>query len=303
MVLLAADDLLVLAVGFLLTSLPLYGLVGMQRTGRSAEAAVKTYLLGALLGIVMLLGITVLYGVGGATAYGALARGLVAAPSGPVLAGAVALLAGLLFEAGAVPGHVWVPDAAQGASVTAAAFLTTVPKVGAALALYRFVLVLPLDADIRLLVGILAVASMTVGNLAALAQDDVRRLLGWSTISQVGYLLVPVAVAGRSGVALPSLLVYLAAYAVANLTAFAVVAAVPDRRTVADSRGLVRAHPGLTGALVLALLGLLGTPPLSVFVGKLTVASAAVDGGSAWLAGALVASTVLRTCQEISAGL
>ncbi len=288
-----ASDLLVLAVGFLLASIPVYALIGMSRTARAAEAAMKTYLLGALFGIVLLLGVTLLYGLAGGTTYDELAAGLGAAPVAAVGAGVVAVLVGLAFEAGAVPAHFWVPDAAQGAGSTAAAFLTTVPKVGALLALYRFVTVLPDGLAWPSLVAVLAVASMTLGNLAALGQRDPRRLLGWSTVSQVGYLLVPVAVAGRSDLALPSLLLFLAAYAVTNLGAFAVVAALPQRRDLGAYRGLAGSRPWLAAALAVALLGLLGTPPTAVFVGKLTVATAAWEGGQAWLAVALVVNTLV----------
>ena len=291
-VLAGANDLLVLAVGFLLASIPLYGLVGLARTPSSAEAALKTYLLGALFGITLLLGVTVLYGVAGTTTYGELADQLVDAPPAAVALGVVAVIGGLMFKAGGVPAHYWVPDAAQGASVTAAAFLTTVPKVGALVAAYRLVDALPGTVDWPLLVAVLAVASMTLGNLAAYAQTDPRRLLGWSTVSQVGYLLVPVAVAGRSDLALPSMLLYLAAYAVTNLAAFAVVAALPDRHDLGSYRGLARSHPWLAGVLLVSLLGLVGTPPTAVFAGKLTTATAAWDGGDAWLAVAVLVNTL-----------
>ncbi len=288
-----AGDLLVLAVGFLLASIPTYGLIGMTRTPRAAEAALKTYLLGSVLGITMLLGVTVLYGVAGTTTYTGLAAGLAGAPRAAVALGVVAVLAGLAFEAGAVPGHFWVPDAAQGAGTTVAAFVTTVPKVGALVAAYRLVEALPGGTGAGLLVAVVAVLSMTLGNLAALAQTDPRRLLGWSTVSQVGYLLVPVAVVGGSDLAVPSLLLYLGAYAVTNLGAFAVVAALPDHRDLSGYRGLARRRPWLAGALLVSLLGLVGTPPTAVFVGKLTTASAAWDGGLPWLAVAVVVNTVL----------
>ena len=197
-----------------------------------------------------------------------------------------------MFKAGAVPLHFWVPDAAQGAGATAAAFLTTVPKVGALVAVYRLVDVLPGTLNWRLLVAVLAVASMTLGNLAAYAQTDPRRLLGWSTVSQVGYLLVPVAVAGRTDLALPALLLYLAGYAVTNLAAFAVVAAFPTRRLLEGYRGLAGARPWLGGALLVSLLGLVGTPPTAVFVGKLVIIAAAWDGGVAWLAVAVAVNTL-----------
>ena len=282
-VLAGTSDLLILATGYLLASIPLYALVGIARSSMAAEAAMKTYLLGALLGITLLLGATVLYGLSGETTYAALAANLQSAPPAAVAVGAVAVLAGLLFKAGGVPGHFWVPDAAQGATVSAAAFVTTVPKVGALVAAYRLLDAVPATVDWSLLVGVLAAASMTLGNLAAFAQSDPRRLLGWSTVSQVGYLLLPVAVAGRSDLAVPSMLVYLAGYAVTNLTAFAVVAALPERRDLASYRGLAASRPWLAGALLVSLLSLVGTPPTAVFVGKLTTFTAAWDGGSAWL--------------------
>jgi NADH-quinone oxidoreductase subunit N len=292
LVLAGANDLLVLAVAFLLTSIPLYGIIGLTRTARAAEAAMKTYLLGALSGITMLLGVTVLFGVAGTTTYAGLAGRLTTAPAAAVAFGIVAVLAGLLFKAGAVPLHFWVPDAAQGAGTTAAAFVTTVPKIGALVAAYRLVDALPDTVDRALLIAVLAVASMTLGNLAAYFQNDPQRLLGWSTVSQVGYLLVPVAVAGRTTLALPALLLYLAAYAVTNLAAFAVVAAFPARRLLEGYRGLAGSWPWLSGALLVSLLGLVGTPPTAVFVGKLAVAAAAWSGGAAWLAVVVLVNTL-----------
>ncbi|MEO8828382.1 MAG: proton-conducting transporter membrane subunit [Lapillicoccus sp.] len=282
-VLAGAHDLLVLAVAFLLASIPLYGLIGLARTPRGAEAAMKTYLMGALFGIVLLLGVTLLYGVTGTTLHTDLAQRLAAAPPAAVAAGLLAVVAGLMFEAGGVPAHFWVPDAAQGAGGTVATFLTTVPKIGAIVALYRLVIVLPDTVAWPLLIAILAVTSMTLANLAAFWQQDPRRMLGWSTVSQVGYLLVPLAVATRTTLALPSLLLYLLGYTITNIAAFAVTTALPDRRDLADYRGLSRTQPWLAGSLLVALLGLVGTPPTVLFVGKLTTATAAWDGGMAWL--------------------
>jgi NADH-quinone oxidoreductase subunit N len=287
-----ARDLLVLVVAFLLTSIPLYALVGLSRSPSAAEAALKTYLLGALFGIVLMLGSTVLFAVGGATDYAGLTAGLTGAPSAAVAAGFLGVLAGLLFKAGAVPGHFWVPDAAEGSTTTAAAFLTTVPKVGALVAGYRLLTVLPPAVDAVLLVAVIAAVTMTLGNLAAFAQTDARRLLGWSTVSQAGYLFMAVAIAGRADLALPALLVYLVGYAVTNLTAFAVVAAAAGRRSLADFRGLGRASPLLAGALVVSLLSLVGTPPTAVFIGKLHVFTAAWDGGLAWLVVVAAINTV-----------
>lgn len=294
MVLAGSTDLLVLIVGFLLASIPLYGIVGLTGGRAGAEAAMKTYLMGALSGILLMLGVTVLYALAGGTDYALLQETLPAAPAAAVGAGVLGVLAGLLFKAGGVPFHFWVPDAAQGTGATAATFLTTVPKVGALVAVYRLVATVSAGDGSWLLVdALLATASMVLGNLAAYWQTDPRRLLGWSTVAQVGFLLVPVAAAGRSDLALPSLLFYLAAYAVTNVAAFAVTAALPEHRELADYRGLARSRPGLGLALLVALLGLVGTPPLAVFVGKLTTATAAWDGGHGWLALVVMLSSVL----------
>ncbi len=291
-VLAGASDLLVLAVGFLLASIPVYGLIGLDRSRWAVEAAVKTYLLGALAGIVLLLGITVLTALGTGSSYQDLAAHLPAAPVAAVAFGVLAVVTGLLFEAGAVPLHPWVPDATQGARTTVAAFLTTVPKIGALVAVLRLLQAVPAAVPAGLLVGLLAAASMLLGTFAAFGQHDLRRLLGWSTVSQVGFLLLPVAVASTSDQALPALLIYLAGYTVTNLAVFAVLAALPHQRTIADVRGTARHHPWLAGALVVGLLSLVGTPPTAVFLGKLTTFAAAWDGGLAWLVVVAAVATV-----------
>ena len=254
----------------------------------------KYYLTGAFLGVAMLTGTTLLYGVGTTTAYGPLREGLAAAPSAAVAVGLVAVLAGLAFKIGAVPGHFWVPDVTDGTPPPVAAIVTTIPKIGGLVAVYRLLVVAvpPEVVDWPLLVAVLAAASMTLGNLAAFFQTSVQRLLAYSTISQVGYLLVAIAVAGRAALAEPALLFYLAAYSVTNLGAFAVVAELPRARTLDDYRGAARHRPALVAALVVCLLGLIGTPPTGVFLGKLTVFTAAVDGGFAWLAVLAILNTV-----------
>ncbi|WP_236004914.1 NADH-quinone oxidoreductase subunit N [Nonomuraea antri] len=274
-----AGDLLVLVAAYLLASIPAYALAGFAKDAPGTEAALKYYLMGAFCGVLMLAGVTIVYGASGATAY----QDAVAPVAGTVL-----LLAGLLFKAGAVPAHFWVPDVTEGASAPVAAFVTTVPKIGAFVALYR--LAGGVFGEPALL-AVLAAATMTLGNLAAFQQDNVRRLLAYSTISQAGYLLVPVAMAGRTGLAEPALLIYLAGYAVTNLGAFAVVVAV-GRDDLRDYAGLARRSPWLAFALIVCLLGLIGTPPTAVFAGKLLMFAAAWDGGYAWLAAVAAANTM-----------
>ncbi|MFP5068067.1 NADH-quinone oxidoreductase subunit N [Pseudonocardia nantongensis] len=279
-----AGDLVLLFAAFLLASVPLYALAGWSKQGSAPEAALKYYLAGALAGVTTVAGVTLLFGVAGATGYDAVADGITRGPGGAAAVGLVAVLAGLAFKAGAVPAHFWVPDVADGTPPAVAAALTTLPKIGALVAIYRLLdTAIPSGiVDWPLVVAILAAASMTLGNLAAFAQTSVLRLLGYSTVSQVGYLLMAVAVAGRAPLAQPALLFYLAAYAVTNVAAFAVVAATAQR-TLDGHRGLFRRDPLLAVALAVALLGLVGTPPTAVFLGKLVVFTAGVNGGLPWL--------------------
>jgi len=293
-VLTGANDLLLLVAGFLLASIPLYAIAGFAKDDFGTEGALKFYLLGALLGITMLAGATVLFGVGGASAYAEINKPLSVAPAAAVAVGFVGVLAGLLFKMGAVPAHFWVPDVTEGTRPPAAAFLTTVPKIGGVIAAYRLVAstMAGTTVDWPLLLALVAAVTMTLGNLAAFFQQDVRRLLGYSTISQVGYLLMAVAVAARSSLALPSVLLYLAAYALTNLGAFAVVCALPRMKTIEDYRGLLRHKPWLAISLAVCLLGLVGTPPTAVFAGKLTVFTATLDGGYGWLVVLAAVNTV-----------
>lgn len=288
----AATDTAVLVVAFLLASLPLYGLIGLSAPEAAPEAAMKTYLVGALSGILMMLGAGVLSGLVGGTAYSSLAT-LSAAPGSGAAAGVALLMTGLLFKAGAVPTHFWVPDATQGSWVTSAAFLTTVPKLGAVVAVTRLLQALPDQRSWTLLVAGVAAVTMTWGNLAALGQSDVRRLLAWSTISQVGYLLALAAAVRGSDLALPALGLFLAGYAVTNLACFAVLGAEPTRTRIDQWRGAVGTRPGLVAALGVGLLGLVGTPPTAVFVAKLLTLSATWEAGLPWLAVLVAANTVL----------
>ena len=288
------QDLLLLAAGYLLASIPAYTLAGFRKDGPGTEAALKFYLIGAMLGVLMLAGITVLYATGRGTGYPLLGQAFRDAPTALIATGAVGLLAGVLFKAGGVPAHFWVPDAVQGSSPPVAALLTTLPKIGALAALFRLGDVVFSDSTLPFpaLVAVLSAASMTLGNLGAFFQQDVKRLLAYSTISQVGYLLMPVAVAGRSDLAQQALLYYLAAYTVTNLGAFGVVCALPRAHSLDDYRGLVQRRPLLAASLVICLLGLVGTPPTSVFLSKLEAFSAAFDGGYAWLVVLAAVNTV-----------
>lgn len=295
MVLAGAADTMEIVVGMLLVSVTGYTLAAYHRASPAAvEAGMRYFLIGALTNAVLLVGAVILYGSTGTTNLADTASAL-AAGAEPVamVAVVVCLVVGLGFEIGAVPSHVWVPDVAQASPAPSAAFLTVVPKVGALVALARVLQVLPEDVVAwRPLIALLAAVTMTVGNLLALWQDDLRRMLGWSSVSQAGYALMAVVVIDRADLALPSLVVFLAAYAAATTAAFAVVIELRGRTALADYRGLGATHPWLAVALVVSLLSLVGIPPLGGFVGKLSLFTATIDGGYAWLAALAVANTV-----------
>lgn len=295
MALAGAADTMEIVVGMLLVSVTGYTLVAYHRRSAAAvEAGIKYFLVGALTNAVLLVGVVLLYGAAGTTNLAGIADALADDADRIVLvAVVVCLIVGLAFEAGAVPAHVWVPDVAQAAPAPSAAFLTVAPKVGAIVALGRVLHVLP-ESTVgwRVLLAVLAAATMTLGNLAALWQDDLRRLLGWSSVSQAGYALMALVVIDRADLAVTALMMFLAGYGVATFAAFAVVTALRGRTTLADYRGLGRTRPWLAAILVVALLSLVGVPPLIGFIGKLTLFTAAIDGGYAWLAVLAVANTV-----------
>lgn len=291
-----AADLLQLVMGVLLSSVTGYTLAAYHRDwGLSVEAGMKYFLLGALANALLVTGVALVFGMLGASGYAAIADLMAGTTeSSPLLYAGFALLAvGIAFKLGAVPAHAWVPDVAEGAPVPAAAFLTVVPKIGAAIALARIVDLVPPDTlAIRPLIAVLAVATMTLGNLAAFWQEDVRRLIGWSSVSQAGYVLMAVTVLGLSNQALPALLAFVGSYAIGNLAAFAVVAHLRGRTALKDYAGLGGERPAAAAILILSFLSLVGIPPLVGFVGKLMLFLTTIQGGYAWLAVAAAANTV-----------
>jgi len=291
----SASDSMQLVVGMLLSSVASYPLAAFHRRWAPAlEAGMKYFLVGALTNSLLCIGVVLLFGITGETGYQQIAASLALDHDSLALAvGAGCIVLGLTFKLAAFPAHAWMPDVAQGSPAPAAALLTVVPKIGAAMALTRFVSLLPEEFDTQLLVALLAAATMTLGNLAALWQSDVRRLLGWSAVAQSGYALMAVAVLGASPDAMPSLLIFLATYAIANLAAFAVIVHLRGRTALDDYGGLTREAPLAALVLILALLSLTGIPPLIGFFGKLLLFRAALDGGYTWLAILAVINTAL----------
>ena len=289
-----ATDLKEFIVAMLLSSATGFVLCAYhRRSSPAAEAAIKYYLIGALSNSALLIGVAFLFGLAGGTTLEALATGL---PGNSLTAvvGVGLVILGVAFKIGAVPAHAWVPDVAQGAPAPVAAFVTAVPKVGGFLFLARFVLALP-DGAVgwEVMVALLAAATMTLGNLACLWQDDLRRLLGWSAVSQTGYGLMAIVAIGSSDLAVPALLFFLLAYVPANLAAFGVVVELRGRTAITDYAGLARSRPALAGALALSFLSFIGVPPLSGFVAKLLLFLVAIEVGYTWLALVAAVNTVI----------
>lgn len=293
----SANDSMELVVGILLSSTASYPLVAYHRGFAPAlEAGMKYFLIGALTNSLLVVGVVLLFGLVGDTDYARTAQVLAASPNAAPLALSVAvacIVLGLTFKLAAFPGHAWMPDVAQAAPAPIAALLTVAPKIGAAVALARFVSLLPESQLWPVIVALIAVVTMTLGNLAALKQTDVRRLLGWSSVSQSGYALMAVVVIGVEPQAPGALLAFLAAYALANLAAFAVVTHLRGRTALEDYRGLSRIQPITTLILILALLSLVGIPPLAGFFGKFLLFKVTIAGGYTWLAVVAAINTVL----------
>ncbi len=290
LVLAGAGDAMFLVLGLLLSSLGSFALVAYPRDDRATEAAMKYFVFGSVTGAIFIFGLTYWFGATGSTLLMDLDR--LQGTSLAAIAGLVAVLIGLGYKAAIAPFHFWAPDAYDGAPLAVAAFLSVVPKVGAIFALAQIARTLPTSAvNWPVVIGVLAVISMTYGNLAALPQTNVIRLLAYSSIAQAGYFLLGVVGVGHTDLAVKSLIIFAAAYAAMNLGAFAITARVG--RDLAAFTGIGFSAPWTGGAMVVFLLSLVGVPPLAGFVGKLLLFGAAIDAGYTWLAVAGILNSVL----------
>ncbi len=286
----ASQDLALIALFIQLVTVSSYILVGIAKDHRLAtEAALKMFLFSASVGAVMLYGMVLLFGLTGTLRLPELATKLPAMPTVTVIVAFLLVLAGYGFEVTLVPFHTWAPDAYQGAPTPIAGFLSVGPKAaGLAILLRTLLVAFPHNmghwAEIF---AILAAITMTIGNIFALRQTSIKRLLAYSSIGQVGYMLVGVAAAQRSELAVPGMLVYLAVYLFMNLGAFLAVDAL-ERQLSSDDigqiEGLGRRLPVTAAVLAICLLSLAGFPPFGGFVGKTMLFGAAIAAGWTWLA-------------------
>ena len=292
-------DLITLFIGLETMAVSFYVLAGyLKPNPRSNEAAVKYFLLGAFSLGVLLYGMSILYGVTGTTRLDEIAAALAGQGPNLLLVLAVVLVAaGMGFKIAAVPFHMWAPDVYEGAPTPVTAFLSVGSKAASFAMLIRIFLEgLPaLGAEWTFLFWGLAVVTMTVGNIAALTQSNLKRLLAYSSIAHAGYLLMGVVAGTQRGVA--AMLVYVGVYLFMQLGAFAVVAAMRRSDVVGDElkdlTGLSRRSPMMAFAMLFFMLSLGGIPPTAGFMGKVWLFGAAIDAGFVWLAVIAVANSAV----------
>jgi NADH-quinone oxidoreductase subunit N len=299
-VMVSATSLISLYVGLELQSLAAYVLASYRRSDeRSAEAGLKYFVLGALASGILLYGVSLLYGFTGTTNFSGIAaafgRGT---PSLGLLFGLVFVLAGLAFKASVVPFHMWTPDVYEGAPTPVTAFFASAPKVAAVLLATRVCLVAlgPATDAWRQILIFAALASIYLGAIAAYGQTNIKRLLAYSSINNVGFALVGLATAGPRGAS--SVLFYMAVYVVMTLGAFLCVLWMRDAEgrpveTIASLAGLSQTRPAFAAAIAMFMFSLAGIPPLFGFWPKLLVFNAAVASGYVSLAVAAILGTVI----------
>ncbi len=312
MMMVSANDLIALYMGLELQSLSLYVMASIMRNDlKSTEAGLKYFVLGALASGMLLYGSSLVYGFAGTTNFEVMASAFahqdaVHGPSVGLIFGIVFVMVGLAFKVSAVPFHMWTPDVYEGAPTPVTAFFAAAPKV-AALSLFIYVMVGAfgdLAAQWQQVVKFVAVASMALGAFAAVAQTNIKRLMAYSSIGNVGYMLVGLAVAGayahgpevrQDGV--ESMLVYLTIYVIMTLGTFGCILAMKrggnNVESINDLAGLSKSNPLMAAALAIFMFSMAGIPPLAGFFGKLYVFLAALEAGLVGLAVIGVLSSVV----------
>ncbi len=295
----SAADLITLYIGLELQSLASYVLASfMRRDARSAEAGLKYFVLGALASGILLYGVSLVYGFTGTTAYDGIARAFEAGLTTGQLFGLVFVFAGLAFKIAAVPFHMWTPDVYEGAPTPVTTLFATAQKVAAMAMLVRIAVEAMGSAtpEWRQIVIFASLASIVLGAAGAIGQTNIKRLLAYSSINNVGFALVGLAAGTREGVA--AVLTYLAIYVVMTLGSFLCVLQMRDAdgqpvETIASLGGLSQSRKGLAAALMIFMFSLAGIPPLFGFWAKFVVFDAAVAAGLLPLAAIGIAASVI----------
>jgi NADH-quinone oxidoreductase subunit N len=297
----AAQNTVILFVGLELLSIPLYVLCATEmRREHSLESGLKYLIVGSVGSATLLYGVAMIYGATGATGFGAIASGLSRgslATDPLTLTGIALCVAGLCFKASVAPFHQWTPDVYEGAPTPVTAFMAVATKAAALGVFLRFfdVALINTQASWGPAVAALATITILVGNVGALGQSSLKRMLAYSSVAQAGYMLAGVVVATRLGV--QATVFYLAVYLFMNMAAFAVIVA-RERETglgdsVAGMRGLGRKRPWLAWPMTISMLALAGIPATAGFVGKFYLIDAAVAGGYTWLGVVIVVGSMI----------
>jgi len=295
----SATDLMTLYIGLELSSLSSYVLASFSRSDeRSAEAGLKYFVLGALASGILLYGMSLVYGFSGSTSYLAIRPAFEGTLGTGALLGIIFVLAGLAFKISAVPFHMWTPDVYEGAPTPVTTFFATAPKVAAIAMTARITLdAFGNQADAwRQIIIFAALASVVVGALGAIGQSNIKRLLAYSSINNVGFILIGLATGTAAGAS--AMLVYMAIYVAMSLGSFVAVLMLRDKagkqvETMADIAGLSRAKPMIALCLAAMMLSLAGIPPLFGFWGKFVVFQAAVEADMVVLAAIGIAASVI----------
>ncbi|MCD6162181.1 MAG: NADH-quinone oxidoreductase subunit N [candidate division Zixibacteria bacterium] len=290
MVMASSADLITIFLGLEMMSIPLYVLAGIYRNRyRSCEAGLKYFLLGAFASGFLLYGIAFVYGAFGTTNLNNISVMVAAGEQYSVFyvgVGMILVLVGLAFKAGAVPFHMWIPDVYEGAPAPVTAFMSAGPKAAAIIAILRIFVISNPAIDLTYVFWILAAVTMTWGNIFALTQKNVKRMLAYSSISHVGYVLIAVAVGGQEGFS--SATFYLLAYTLMNIGAFAIIILFAEREefyeNISDYAGFGQQFPFAAIAMTIFLASLGGIPGTIGFIGKFMIFKAAINNGFIWLA-------------------
>jgi NADH-quinone oxidoreductase subunit N len=288
-----ASDFMILFIGIEVMSICFYILSGLMRGHlASNEAAMKYFLLGAFASGFLLYGIALVYGAVGDTTYAAIMTGAVhTAFPGLFWTGIALLIVGLAFKVAAFPFHQWAPDVYQGAPTVVTGFMSTAGKAAAFSGFVGFMMPVSLSGvdgleHARMVLALIAVGSMLVGNITAIAQTNIKRMLAYSSVAHAGYMLIGLASANPEG--WNGIVYYLAAYLFMQLGAFAIVGMLErengENLSIEDYKGLGRRRPGLAIVMAIFMFSLTGIPPFAGFFGKYYLFNAAISGGMTWLA-------------------
>jgi NADH-quinone oxidoreductase subunit N len=292
MVMASAANFLTLYLGLELLSLALYAMIAFRRdSGEATEAAMKYFVLGAIASGVLLYGLSLVYGMTKSLDIATVRQALMAAPMATnmtLILGLVFVLAAIAFKLGAVPFHMWVPDVYHGAPTSVTLFLGTAPKVAGFALVARLLLdgFQPLSASWQPILILMAVLSMGLGNLLAIAQDNIKRMLAYSSISHMGFFLLGVLSLGPNGYS--SALFYVLIYSVMTLAGFGVILLLSragyEAENLSDFKGLNQRHPWFAFLMLLVMFSMAGVPPLAGFYAKFLVIQAVVKADMLWLA-------------------